>query len=120
MSEPKLPDLSDSAPKNPAPLQKEGRRQPAKSLKRSWETAQPLSPELVNEGIPDSELAWIPDARDGLTRAERVVLWVLHEAKRDFPNRNVPTATIYGRVVEYMDMSVEDLQRILQRLVGIR
>ena len=72
------------------------------------------------EPFPASELEWIPDARDGLTRAERVVLWVLHEAQREFNGRNIATAMLYGRVVEYMDMSVDELQRILQRLVGVR
>jgi hypothetical protein len=30
----------------------------------------------------------------------------------------VPTAMLYGSVVEYIDMSVEDMQRILARFVG--
>ena len=32
--------------------------------------------------------------------------------------RNVPTAMLYGRVVEHIDMSVEELQRILARLAA--
>lgn len=60
----------------------------------------------------------IPDVRDGLTRKERVVLWVLHETQKEMRGRNVPTAMLYGRVVEHIDMSVDELQRILQRLVG--
>jgi hypothetical protein len=62
----------------------------------------------------------IPDVRDGLTRKERIVLWVLHRAQKEKRGRNVPTAMLYGRVVEYVDMSVEELQRILQRLTGPR
>lgn len=58
----------------------------------------------------------IPDARDGLTRLERVVLHVLREAQAEFGDRNVPTATLYGRVLEYIDISQEELQTCLQRL----
>lgn len=61
---------------------------------------------------------WIPDVRDGLTRVERVVLWVLHESRKDFGDRPLPTATLYGRVVEHVDISVDELQRVLQRLTG--
>jgi len=60
----------------------------------------------------------IPDARDGLTRKERIVLWHLHQTQRELRGRNVPTAMLYGRVVETIDMSVDELQRILARLVG--
>ncbi|MDZ7669464.1 MAG: hypothetical protein U5Q16_08595 [Gammaproteobacteria bacterium] len=58
----------------------------------------------------------IPDVRDGLTRLERVVLHVLREAQQEFGGRNVPTATLYGRVLEYVDISQEELQTCLQRL----
>ncbi|GAB5541460.1 MAG: hypothetical protein RLO52_42010 [Sandaracinaceae bacterium] len=60
----------------------------------------------------------IPDARDGLTRVERVILWQLHEAQKERPGRSVPTALLYGRVVEHVNISVSELQRILQRLTG--
>lgn len=60
----------------------------------------------------------IPDVRDGLTRIERVILWQLHEAQKERPGRNVPTAMLYGRVVEHVSLSVEEFQRTLQRLVG--
>jgi len=58
----------------------------------------------------------IPDARDGLTRKERIVLYCLRQAQQEFNGRNVPTATLYGRVIEYVDMSESELQKILQRL----
>jgi hypothetical protein len=58
----------------------------------------------------------LPDVRDGLTREERVVLWVLHRAQEERGGRSVPTAMLYGRVVEHIDMSVDELQRILVRL----
>lgn len=60
----------------------------------------------------------IPDVRDGLTRKERVVLWQISVLQQELRGRNVPTAMLYGRVVEHVDMSVDELQRILQRLVG--
>lgn len=58
----------------------------------------------------------LPDARDGLTRKERIVLYCIHQAQKEFNGRNVPTATLYGRVIEYVDMSEQELQGILQRL----
>lgn len=60
----------------------------------------------------------IPDVRDGLTRVERVILYCLHETQKEFPGRNVPTATLYGRVVEHIDISVPQFQKVLTRLVG--
>ena len=60
----------------------------------------------------------IPDARDGLTRVQRVVLWQLHEAQRERPGRPVRTATLYGRVVEHVNISVQEFQRVLARLTG--
>ena len=58
----------------------------------------------------------IADVRDGLTRREQIVLYCLHRAQREFNGRNVPTATLYGRVVEHVDISEQELQQILQRL----
>jgi len=53
--------------------------------------------------------------RDGLSRRERIVLWVLRETERERGGRSVPTAQLYGRVVEYIDMSEAELNRILVR-----
>ena len=58
----------------------------------------------------------LPDVRDGLNREERMVLWVLHEAQKEFTGLSIPTATLYGRVLEHIDMSVDELQTILRRL----
>lgn len=66
--------------------------------------------------IPLEDL--IPDVRDGLTRKERRVLYCLREAQQEFKDRNVPTFTLYGRVVEKVDMSQAEFQSILTRLVG--
>lgn len=58
----------------------------------------------------------LPDARDGLTRKERIVLYCIHQAQKEFNGHNVPTATLYGRVLEYVNISEQELQGILQRL----
>jgi hypothetical protein len=59
----------------------------------------------------------LPDARDGLTRLERIILWQLHEAQKERGDANVPSALLYGRVVEHIDVSIDEFQRVLQRLV---
>ncbi len=58
----------------------------------------------------------LPDVRDGLTRLERVVLHVLAELQRERAGRSVPTAMLYGRVLEYVDISEAELQACLRRL----
>lgn len=67
----------------------------------------------------DEALDHLPDARDGLTRAERVILWQLHELQKERGERNVPSAMLYGRVVEHVNLSVPRFQALLQRMVGI-
>jgi hypothetical protein len=61
---------------------------------------------------------YLPDVADGLTHRERVVLWCLKELQEERHGRHVPTGMLYGSVVEYVDMSVEEMQSILVRLVG--
>jgi hypothetical protein len=61
-----------------------------------------------------------PDVRDGLTRLERIVLWKLDETQREFPGKGVPTATLYGRVVEHVEVSEPEFLRVLQRLIGTK
>jgi len=60
------------------------------------------------------------DARDGLTRLERIILWQLHEAQKELGRDSVPTALLYGRVVEHINVTVEEFQLTLQRLIGTR
>ena len=62
----------------------------------------------------------LPDVRDGLTRLERVILWQLSVVQKERHDRDVSTAMLYGRVVEHVDVSVEEFQRTLQRLIGLR
>jgi hypothetical protein len=59
----------------------------------------------------------LPDVRDGLTRIERAILMVLHETQRERGGANVPTAMLYGRVVELVNVSQEEFMRTLQRLI---
>jgi hypothetical protein len=58
----------------------------------------------------------IPDVRDGLTREERTVLYVLHETQKERGDRNVPTAMLWGRVCEHFYIRPEDLSEMLARL----
>ena len=62
----------------------------------------------------------IPDVRDGLTRLERAILYVLAESERERGGAGVPTAMLYGRVVELVDVGVDEFQATLERLVGRR
>ena len=63
-----------------------------------------------------SEFDDLADVRDGLSRKERIVLYCLDQAQKELGGRNVPTAMLYGRVVEYVNISEDELQAILQRL----
>jgi hypothetical protein len=58
----------------------------------------------------------IPDVRDGLTREQRVVLYVLNQLQQERGDRNVPTAMLWGRVCEYFYISPEDLTEMLAQL----
>jgi hypothetical protein len=78
----------------------------------------PQAPYVRTTAVEPQDL--LPDARDGLTRIERIVLHVLHETQRERGGRDVPTVMLYGRVVERIDISVDELQRVLQRLIGVR
>ncbi len=62
----------------------------------------------------------IPDVRDGLSREERVVVWVLRRAAADRKGRGVRAAMLYGRVLEYADMSIAEFMQIVERLSDIR
>lgn len=56
------------------------------------------------------------DVRDGLTRRERIVLWVLHKTQQERGGRNVPTVMLWGRVSEHIDITPEELSAMLARL----
>jgi hypothetical protein len=57
----------------------------------------------------------IPDVRDGLTEVERTVLFVLYEARKEFGDRMVPMALLFGRVQERLDLSWEEFSRAIRR-----
>ncbi len=63
-----------------------------------------------------NELKNLPDVRDGFTRKERVVLYCMQLLQKERGGRNVPTAMLYGRVIEHVKMSENEMQAILQRL----
>jgi len=60
----------------------------------------------------------IPDVRDGLTRLERVILWQMGMMMERNGGRDVPSAMLYGRVVEHVNVSVAEFQATLARLAG--
>lgn len=62
---------------------------------------------------------FLPDARDGLSKRQRIILYCLQEAQKEFGDRNVPTITLYGRVIEHLDISQEEFQLILNQLAGL-
>ncbi len=59
----------------------------------------------------------LPDGRDGLTRLERVILVELARLEAERGGATVPTAMLYGRVVERVEVGVDEFQRVLSRLV---
>lgn len=58
----------------------------------------------------------LPDVRDGLTRRERIVLYVLAQTQKERGGRNVPTTMLWGRVCEHFYITPEDLSEMLARL----
>ena len=70
----------------------------------------------MKEDDLDTLLETIPDVRDGLTRTERIIVYVLHETQRQLNGRNVPTVMLYGRVLEYVNISEQELHVYLDRL----
>jgi hypothetical protein len=62
----------------------------------------------------------LPDVRDGLTRVERVIIAELHKAQAEFGDRRVPVPLLYGRVVEHVNIGMQEFQSVLARLAGGR
>jgi hypothetical protein len=71
---------------------------------------------FASSAAPKALADVLPDVRDGLTREERIVLYVLHETQRERGGRDVPTAMLWGRVCEHFYISPEDLSEMLARL----
>jgi hypothetical protein len=109
------------------PDRDDGGTLPLFTMRETPRQACPAQPVTMEPGerahVPGWSLArndLIPDVRDGLTRVERVVLYCLAECEREKKGRMVSTAMLYGRVVEHVNLSVPEFQRVLQRLVGVR
>lgn len=58
----------------------------------------------------------LPDARDGLSSKERVVLWTIATLQAERADRNVPLPLLHGRVLEHVDLGIAELQEIVTRL----
>jgi len=58
----------------------------------------------------------LPDARDGLTRLQRIVLYELHRARQETGREYIPTVMLYGRVVEHVPLDEDQFQAVLQSL----
>lgn len=59
---------------------------------------------------------YIPDVRDGLTRLERIIVYVLNATQKELGGRNVPTTMLYGRVLEIYDVDEDQFRRALERV----
>lgn len=59
----------------------------------------------------------IPDVRDGLNRKERIILYCPGELQKEPGDRNVPTVMLYGRVVEEIDIGMDEFQTIIAKFV---
>ena len=73
--------------------------------------------ELEREMLGINTQDAVPNVRDGLTRKQRTILYCLHQTQKEFGDRMVPTMTLYGRVLEYVDMSKEEFQTLLTQMV---
>src|SRR5690606_19628198 len=58
----------------------------------------------------------LPDARDGLTHTQRIVLHTLHGLQCERGGGHVPTALLYGRVCDKVDLTPQELQQLLAEL----
>lgn len=58
----------------------------------------------------------LPDIRDGLNRKQRIILYCLDQIQKERDGRDVPTAMLYGRVIEYLDLSIDELQEIIANI----
>jgi hypothetical protein len=67
-----------------------------------------------------NEFDYLPDVRDGLTRRERIVLWVLQQTQKERGGRNVPTVMLYGRVCEHIDITPDELTAMLARMGAMK
>lgn len=62
---------------------------------------------------PLSGPEWIPDARDGLCRVERIVLHELAQLEAE-RGGSVPVAMLYGRICDKVDLRPDELSELLR------
>ena len=60
----------------------------------------------------------LPDVRDGLNRLQRIILYQLWKARSELGKESVPSALLYGRVVEHVDISPQEFQDVLSDLIS--
>ena len=72
--------------------------------------------EYTPDPSPTAVFAELPDVRDGLTRLQRVVLYVLDSTRKELGREYVPTVMLYGRVLEHVNISEAELYDILNSL----
>ena len=65
---------------------------------------------------PTSVFAELPEVLDGLTRLQRIVLYVLDSTRKELGRESVPTVMLYGRVLEHVNISEAKLYDILNSL----
>lgn len=58
----------------------------------------------------------LPDVRDGLTRKQRIILFCLDQLQKERQGRQVPSAMLYGRVVEHLDIGINEFEIALAEL----
>lgn len=80
----------------------------------------PTCPVGESGGVRRDPRDTLPDVRDGLTRPERILLHTLHRLEQERGGRSVPSALLYGHVVEHLDIGPDEFQELLTRLVGRR
>lgn len=57
----------------------------------------------------------VPDARDGLTRKERIILRELAKLQGERAGRGISLVQLYGRVLEHIDLSQEELRALVAK-----
>ena len=88
-----------------------------KRWSRSRRGRAPCPSGAADPAAPVDPATVLPDARDGLTRLERTILLELSRLEAERNGASVPTAMLYGRVVCHINVSGEEFQSVLSRLV---
>jgi hypothetical protein len=91
----------------------------ADARKKGQNKLTPFTSEVPGGMTDRSAFDSLPDARDGLNRKERAILYCLQQAQQELGGRNVPTIMLYGRVLELVDIGQDEFQVILARFAGL-